>query len=250
MTPLCHYLGMNRTDRLYALREELRRAGTAGRTAERLAADFDVSARTIKRDISTLQQGGFPVWARLGRVGGYVVDASATLPPINITAAEASALAAALAAHRGQPFERHGRAALTKILAVMNEQTRAQAERLASRIWIDDDQASTRTVTTLGAIEQALQERRVLAISYRDADDRLTSRRVDPQLFASTADQWYLVAYCRLRNGLRWFRLDRIENATVTSEQANDIPLGDIGDPPTTASDLTSFIQSEAAHNP
>jgi predicted DNA-binding transcriptional regulator YafY len=134
-----------------------------------------------------------------------------------------------------------------KILAVMNEQTRAQAEQLASRIWIDDDQASTRTVATLGAIEHALQERRVLAIRYRDADGRLTSRRVDPQLFASTADQWYLVAYCRLRNGLRWFRLDRIENAAVTSEQANDIPLADIGDPPATASDLTSLVQSQAA---
>jgi predicted DNA-binding transcriptional regulator YafY len=136
--------------------------------------------RTVKRDVSALQQGGFPVWARLGRVGGYVVDASATLPPVNITETEASALAAALAAHRGQPFSAHGRAALTKILAVMDTQTRARAERLAERIWINDETPSASAMRTRAAIERALHERRVLAIRYRDNDDRVTSRRVDP----------------------------------------------------------------------
>ncbi len=238
---------MNRTDRLYALREELRRSGSAGRTAERLAARFEVSVRTIKRDISALQQGGFPVWARLGRVGGYVVDASATLPPVNITAAEASALAAALAAHRGQPFEHHGRAALTKILAVMDEPARAQAERLAGRIWIDDDAESVGGVAMRGAVEQALQERRVLAIRYRDGGGRLTSRRVDPQMLAATAGHWYLVAHCRLRDELRWFRLDRIVKATITAERADEMPVADIGEPPATASSLTPLMRAEGS---
>ena len=74
---------MNRTDRLYALREELRRAGAAGRSAEQLADRFEVSARTVKRDISALQQGGFPVWARPGPGGGYAVEAEATLHPLS-----------------------------------------------------------------------------------------------------------------------------------------------------------------------
>ena len=240
---------MNRTDRLYALREELRRAGSAGRTAERLASQFEVSVRTIKRDISALQQSGFPVWARLGCVGGYVVDASATLPPVNVTAAEASALAAALAAHRGQPFEHHGRAALTKILAVMGEPARAQAERLAGRVWIDDQAGSVGGVAMRGAVEEALQQRRVLAIRYRDGDGLTTSRRVDPQLLASTAGHWYLVAHCRLRGELRWFRLDRIDKATVTSERAGNVPLADIGKPPPTASPLAPLVQTEDGHS-
>jgi len=159
--------------------------------------------RTVKRDVSALQQGGFPVWARLGRVGGYVVDASATLPPVNITETEASALAAALAAHRGQPFSAHGRT----------------------------------------AIERALHERRVLAIRYRDNDDRVTSRRVDPQLLASTGGHWYLVAHCRLRQGVRWFRLDRVEAASVTAEVANDLPIADLGQPPARASSLAPLAE-------
>src|SRR5690606_8617698 len=67
MSPVCHYFGVNRTDRLFAIREELRGAGPAGRTAERLAEVFEVSVRTIKRDVAALQQAGFPVWARPGR---------------------------------------------------------------------------------------------------------------------------------------------------------------------------------------
>jgi len=71
-----------------------------------------VSTRTIKRDISTLQHGGFPVWARPGPGGGYVVDKATTLPPVNFTDAEVAGLAAAVAAHRGQPFDGYARAAL------------------------------------------------------------------------------------------------------------------------------------------
>ena len=229
-----NFLQVNRTDRLYALREELRRAGSAGRTAARLAAEFDVSVRTIKRDISTLQMGGFPVWARPGPSGGYVVDASATLPPVNITAAEASALAAALAVCRGQPFARHGAAALRKLLAVMDERTRVQTQRLSDRIWINDtDQPIPSNV--LSPVEQALQERRVLNLSYLDANEQLTSRRVEPQLIGCIRGYWYLVAHCQLRGQIRWFRLDRIQQATLTSQAATDIPIDKIGQPPPSA---------------
>lgn len=73
---------MNRTERLYALHEALRRAGTGGCTAARLAEDLEISVRTVKRDVSALQQSGVPVWAQHGPGGGYRLDPSATLPPV------------------------------------------------------------------------------------------------------------------------------------------------------------------------
>lgn len=225
---------MNRTDRLYALREELRRAGQAGRTADRLAETFEVSVRTVKRDISALQHGGFPVWARPGPGGGYVVDPGATLPPVNFTDAEASGLAAAVAAHRGQPFDGHARAALVKVLGVMDAATRERAERLGGRIWIDHDEEPGE-VTTRRAVEQALHEQRVLSLRYRDERGRETSRRVDPVLLAHAQGRWYLVAYCRTREAVRWFRLERIAAAHLTVEPAAAIPVASIGTPPSTA---------------
>src|SRR4051794_7170417 len=106
---------MNRTDRLYAIVEELRVAGAAGRTAAALAARFEVAPRTIKRDVSALQQGGAAIWATAGPGGGYVLDAAVTLPPLAFTAAEATAVAIALGAQSDRPFGPEARSALSKV---------------------------------------------------------------------------------------------------------------------------------------
>ncbi|GAB3810206.1 helix-turn-helix transcriptional regulator [Kribbella italica] len=232
---------MNRTDRLYAIREELRRAGPRGRTAEQLATAFEMSVRTVKRDISALQQAGFPVWARTGRIGGYVVDRAATLPPVNFTAAEASAIAAAIAAHRGQPFDQLARAALVKVLAVMDPQARQHVDALTERIWINHttEPASPRRRT---AVERALQERKVLSLHYRNQYGETSARRVDPQLLAFRDGQWFLVAHCRSRDAIRWFRLDGIERATLTTQRATDVPVEDLGTPPPTASSVRAAL--------
>jgi predicted DNA-binding transcriptional regulator YafY len=225
---------MNRTDRLYAVREELRRAGSAGRTAEQLSQTFEVSVRTIKRDISTLQQGGFPVWARPGPGGGYVVDAAASLPPINFTDAEATGLAAVIAAHRGQPFDGHARTALTKVLSAMDAQARERATELSNRVWIDHTDGPS-DARVRRAIERALHEGLVVSLRYRDRHGDESSRRVDPVLFAHTRGTWYLVAHCRSREAIRWFRLDNVSAAHCTTERAATLPVECVGTPPATA---------------
>ncbi len=233
---------MNRTDRLYAIREDLRRAGPRGRTAEQLATAFEISVRTVKRDISALQQAGFPIWARTGRIGGYVVDPAATLPPVNFTAAEASALTAAIAAHRGQPFDQQARAALMKVLGVMDPHARQQTDALTERIWINHTTTEPTAPRHRKAIEQALQQRKVLSLRYRNRDDEPTTRRVDPQLLAFRDGYWYLVAYCRHREAIRWFRFDRIERATLTTQPATELPVEDLGTPPTTAASVRTAL--------
>lgn len=238
MSLLCHYLSVNRTDRLYAIREELRRAGQAGRTAERLAATFEVSTRTIKRDISTLQHSGFPAWARPGPGGGYVVDAEATLPPVNFTEAEVAGLAAAAAVHREQPFAEHLRGALNKVLGVMDSGARDRATSLTDRIWIDTSGAPA-TPKVQRALEHALNEMRVVTVDYVDHQGAATTRKVDPILLAFTRGHWYFVGHCRLADGIRWFRTDRVVGARLTKERAAAIPVEAIGAPPSSAAPLT-----------
>src|SRR5437763_17168760 len=108
---------MNRTDRLYALVEELRAVTPAPRSARWLAQRFEVSARTVERDIGALQQAGVPIYAEPGRTGGYVLDRTHTLPPVNVTAGEAGAIAVALEGVRGTPVEEAARAELRKGVA-------------------------------------------------------------------------------------------------------------------------------------
>ena len=125
---------MNRTDRLYALVEELRAVAPRPRSARWLATRFEVSTRTVERDISALQQSGVPIWVSLGRTGGYALDRSHTLPPLNMTPAEAVAGAVALHRLDDTPFHAAARTALHKLLAVMPAADVTRAEDLAARI--------------------------------------------------------------------------------------------------------------------
>ncbi len=207
---------MNRTDRLHALSEELRRAGQRGRTAARLAGWLEVSTRTIKRDVAALQQAGLPVWSQAGPGGGYVLDEAATLPPVNLTPAQAVAVAVALAAQTDAPYAIDGRVALEKILDVLDPAARERAEQLAGRVWVRTSPAERTAVPT--AVQEALAQRRVLVLGYRDRLGRPSHRRVEPHLLARTNDQWYLLGWCHTRRAPRWFRSDRIQGADLTTE--------------------------------
>ena len=78
----CHWgRVVRRSERLHALTESLRRSGNRGRTAEQLATEFEVSVRTIKRDLVALEASGLPLWSRPGPGGGYGLLSGGALPP-------------------------------------------------------------------------------------------------------------------------------------------------------------------------
>lgn len=208
---------MNRTDRLYALVEELRaRAPYPVRAAE-LATRFDVSTRTIERDLLALQEAGVPIWAQPGPGGGYSLNADTTLPPLNLTPDEAVALATALAAMPAMPLAAAGRSALGKLAAVMATAPRDTATNLATRIRVTplaEQQASP----VWDTVRHALLHPEALQITYQDRSGDVTERTVEPAGLLGTSNGWFLVTWCRLRMGPRTFRLDRILRATRTGE--------------------------------
>jgi predicted DNA-binding transcriptional regulator YafY len=125
---------MNRTDRLYALVEELRAVAPRPRSARRLAEHYEVSTRTIERDILALQESGVPIYAETGRRGGYAIDKTLTLPPLNFTAAEMVAIAVSLAWEENTPFAAATRSALRKVLATASVAQTAEAAELMDRV--------------------------------------------------------------------------------------------------------------------
>ena len=126
--------GMNRTDRLYALVEELRAVAPRPRSARQLAEHYEVSTRTIERDILALQESGVPIYAETGRCGGYTIDKTLTLPPLNFTAAEMVAIAVSLAREEYTPFAAATRSALRKLLATASAAQTAEAGELLDRV--------------------------------------------------------------------------------------------------------------------
>ncbi|WCO67040.1 WYL domain-containing protein [Iamia majanohamensis] len=231
---------MNRTDRLYALTEELRRAGPAGRTSAQLADRFEVAARTIKRDVTALQEAGVPIWATAGPGGGYALDPAATLPPLTFSAREATALAVALALSRDLPFAPDGRTALTKLLGAMRPEDREAAAALGGRVLYrsahgaEADGSPLRPPRPAAArvVDEAIRDQVVVVLDYTDADGRSTERRpVEPLTYALTGERWYLLGWCRRRRGGRWFRLDRIDRAVLTTERVAPRDLEEVFGP-------------------
>lgn len=243
---VCHYFWhefmagstVKRAERLHAVSEMLRRAGTRGLSAERLATEFGVSVRTIKRDLGALDNSGVPIWSRPGPGGGYGVAAGATLPPVNLSPAQAVALLAAVSAAPDAPYADLASAGMKKILDVLDPRTRARADELAGRIWVNTTPPPRRAVRS--ALEQAMAEQRVVRIRYRSATGATTGRDVEPIMFGSTNGQWYLIGWCRLRSAVRWFAVSRVERASVTTIACTGHSIDEIGTPPTTARPVTT----------
>jgi predicted DNA-binding transcriptional regulator YafY len=211
---------VNRTDRLYALVEELRACAPRSRSARELSDLYEVSARTIERDISALQQAGVPVYATAGRRGGYTIDKDRTLPPLNFTAMEAVAVAVALRRAQAGPFEPAARRALQKIVAAMSNREASAARDLAERVRILKSAEPDDATPVPSVIQEAIAVRQVLLLDYQDRAGVTTQRYVEPVLFVAGPRGWYLVGWCRLREDVRVFRMDRVRNAALTGEPA------------------------------
>lgn len=207
---------VNRTDRLYGLVEELRAVSPRPRSARRLAERFEVSVRTIERDLAALQGAGLPIWSEPGRTGGYVIDASATLGPAGFTLDEALAVLIGLSSLGRSPFRRSARTAARKVLAVMPDDEAARARALASRVHLLEGEDHT---DAPAAFATALRSDRVVRLRYRDAGGAESTRDVEPLGSVGKDGQWYLIAWCRQRDGVRAFRGDRMLSLEVTDER-------------------------------
>ncbi|MFI6866914.1 helix-turn-helix transcriptional regulator [Nocardia sp. NPDC050406] len=216
---------MTKTERLYALAEELRAYSPRPRTARQLAARLDVTTRTIVRDIAALQQSGLPVVAMTGPNGGYALARGSTLAPVSLTPTEATALIMALPMLRGTPFERSARAAVHKVLAVLPENDRTTATELTDRVRLLRQEVPPVPPEVL----EALVMHRLLRMDYTDRNGDTTARTVEP-LALLAGEHWYLYAWCQLRSGVRGFRLDRIHTPEVLPTPAphRDIDLSAI----------------------
>lgn len=220
---------MRRSERLIATAEMLRRQGSRGCSAERLASEFGVSVRTVKRDLAALASSGAPVWSRPGPGGGYGLAGSGSLPPVSLTPAQAVALLAAVSAAAQAPYADLARAGVHKIVDVLDPSTRARALDLAGRVWVNVP-ATDRTV--MSAVEEAMTDQRVVRLQYKARDGTRTTRDVEPVIFACARGAWYLVGWCRLRDGMRWFALERIRNAAVTAIACAGHTVEEVGEPP------------------
>jgi predicted DNA-binding transcriptional regulator YafY len=188
-------------------------------TATELAERFGVSTRTIYRDIRTLGQAGVPVVTQEGK--GYSLLEGYRLPPVMFTRDEVTALLTAekLAAHLTDTATaaRTG-AAMDKLRAVLRHADRDHLATLAPHIQVFGLRDQVNRPSTYQLLVTAVATQRVVRLRYQAVDHHApTTRDIEPiGLYLSR--QWHVVAYCRLRQAFRNFRLDRVEDATLREE--------------------------------
>jgi predicted DNA-binding transcriptional regulator YafY len=163
---------MRRTARLFAIAEALR-ARRTGVTAEQLATRFGVSLRTMYRDLDTLRDGSLPLAAERGRGGGYALDRTYSLPPVNFTVREAMVLLVLgrLATDlRLLPFSRTLASSLDKVRAALPTSAQRQLEQRSATLTFTGVPAHQSDEKVRVAVEDAWFEGGALEIAYRRPD--------------------------------------------------------------------------------
>ncbi|GAB3641762.1 helix-turn-helix transcriptional regulator [Spirosoma arcticum] len=188
-------------------------------TASELAHRFSVSTRTIYRDIRTLERAGIPVVTQEGK--GYAMLEGYRLAPVMFTREEAIALLTAeklVARLTDTPTAQLSGAAMDKLRAVLRRADRDHLETLAPHIQVLEPTGQPSRPNAYQQLVTAITAQRVVYLNYHGADtDSPTNREVEP-IGLYLGQQWHVVAYCRLRQAFRDFRLDRIRHLTISEE--------------------------------
>ncbi len=219
---------MNRLERLYAIQEQLRRRSPAPVVAARLADEFGVTTRTIERDLVALRSAGVPIDGDVGRTGGYRMGRTNGAAVFSLNPEEVVALLLATQAAGGMPFTAAATTATQRLLDALPEATRVRVEELRNRIRAAQPDAPPVRPAVRRVVETAVRDRLVVRLRYVDAEGVESLRSVEAHGFYGTVDGWYLNGWCRLRDGGRIFRLDRIQQATATRERAPHRDVDDV----------------------
>ena len=210
---------MNRLERLYAINEHLRRHRGRPVSATRLSEEFEVSRRTIERDLDALRQAGVPLWAERGRTGGHQTLERTGSVVLTLSTPEVTALLVALAsAGRDMPFADAGATAAERLLDGLAGSTRVEVDELRGRVRTAVGERPPASARVRRTVEEAVRRSRVLNLVYTDQHGVRTTRAVEAVGLYDGGDGWYLVGWCRLREAGRIFRFDRIRSARLTAE--------------------------------
>lgn len=177
-------------------------------TVRELADEFDLSPRTITRDLQELSEVGFPIYAVQGRGGGYRLLQERMLPPIAFSENEAVAIF-----FGSVPFDKSAASAIHKFYHYLPDSAKEQIDRLKNRVVIWNPHR-TMSADCLQILMQAIMINSVVTIAYKSNDGE-TQREIQPVGLYASEGYWYCPAYCFLRQTYRLFRADRIVFASL-----------------------------------
>ena len=211
------YSETNRLSRLTAILIQLQTKRIV--TASELANKFSISKRTIYRDIKALEQSGVPVLTEEGK--GYTLMDGYKISPIMFTEKQANALILAeqlVLKNKDASFVKDYSEAIDKIKSILRYTAKDKANLLSNRTQYNEAINQERSSNNLSDLQNALTNYNLVKMQYINKEGIVTNRLIEPFAILNS-ENWYLVAWCRLRNEFRFFRPDRIQEMEILTEK-------------------------------
>jgi len=187
-------------------------------TAETISSRFDVSLRTVYRDIKTLKTAGIPI---IGDPGfGYSVVDGYKLPPLMFNEGEAAALLTAgkfIGRMTDQDTQAYYASAMAKIKAILRSSEKQALSVLDDSITFSD-QSKWKNKPYIQDLFKSIASKNILEISYQKADGSSSNRNLEAIGCYHKFNNWYLVAFCQSQEDYRTFKMNRITSLRVLEE--------------------------------
>ena len=185
-------------------------------TANELADKFEVSVRTIYRDIDSISSAGIPIYALQGKGGGIEIAEDFVLSKSLLSENEKQQIMSALQGLDNTTKQSENEL-LTKLSALF---------KMKNTSWIEVDfnnwQNNKLYEKTFDDIKSAILSKNIISFTYFSSNEEETSRSVKPVRLLFKSQDWYLYALCLLRNDFRYFKLSRIKNLDIHTEKFDD----------------------------
>ncbi|MDF3026804.1 MAG: DeoR family transcriptional regulator [Fluviicola sp.] len=220
---------MNRVDRLFGIVTLLQSRKYV--SAEKISEKFEISVRTVYRDIKAIGEAGIPVSFEPNK--GYFIIPGYFTPPVSFTLDEANALLLSQSLIGGfgdRSVQSTFDSALTKIKAVLKQVDKEKLALLDQSIKLQLPERLNFEFEYLSKIQHAIIEQTQIKITYRSLKDELSERVIEPIGLVFYAFSWHLIGYCQLRGDYRDFKVERIKELRSTHlpfETTSHISLSD-----------------------
>ncbi|RKP51582.1 YafY family transcriptional regulator [Cohnella endophytica] len=189
--------------------------------AQTLADKFEVSLRTIYRDLETINTAGIPIVSFTGTTGGYEIMEKFRIDRQIVTFDDLQSILVALKGVQASLDDQEMDGLLTKIKALVARSEQNQMEEAGETLIFDTNLwngSRLKDKSILASLRQASKNRSVISFRYTNTEGVGEQREAEPIGIAWKGYAWYLYAYCRLRGDYRTFRLSRLSELRVHLE--------------------------------
>lgn len=199
--------------------------------AQDLADKFDVSIRTIYRDIKTLENAGIPIFGEAG--SGYSLVDGYKLPPVMFTKEEVLSFITAeklMQKFSHESLDSHYNSAMEKVKAVIRNSEKNLVTTIENQIDIYSYRPKQDSIKNIiPTILESISEKTQLKINYQNVKDESSERIIEAVGIFYEVNYWYVMAFCTMRKDFRQFRVDRIMKIQKTQNPFQQ-EYGNVGD--------------------